>query len=54
MLELSIASYHQALLEGQITTEKLVEFYLDRIERYDNALSSIIAVNPAAIELAKS
>lgn len=53
MLELSIASYHQALLEGQITTEKLVEFYLDRIERYDNALSSIIAVNPAAIELAK-
>ena len=54
MLELNIASYHHALLEGQITTEKLVEFYLDRIQRYDNTLSSIIAVNPAAIGLARA
>ncbi|MEL7592351.1 MAG: amidase family protein, partial [Anaerolineaceae bacterium] len=53
MLELNIAAYHQALLENQITTEDLVAFYLDRIQHYDKALSSIICVNPAAIALAK-
>lgn len=53
MLELNIASYHQALLEQQITTENLVKFYLDRIHRFDKVLSSIIYVNPAAIELAR-
>ncbi len=53
MLELNIAAYHQALLEKQITTEDLVVFYLDRIQRFDHALSSIICVNPAAMELAR-
>ncbi len=53
MLELTIASYHQSLLEQQITTEKLVAFYLDRIRQFDGVLSSIICVNPAALELAK-
>ena len=54
MLELNIAAYHQALLENRITTEDLVAFYLDRIQRYDKVLSSIICVNPAAIALAKA
>lgn len=53
MLELTISAYHQALLEKQMTTEDLVTFYLDRIRRFDNALASIICVNPAAIQLAK-
>ena len=53
MLELNIATYHQALLENQMTTEDLVAFYLDRIQRFDHALSSIICVNPAARELAR-
>jgi Asp-tRNA(Asn)/Glu-tRNA(Gln) amidotransferase A subunit family amidase len=53
MLELNIATYHHSLLEKQLTTEELVAFYLDRIQRFDNALSSIICVNPAAIELAR-
>jgi len=53
MLELNIAAYHQSLLEAQISTEKLVAFYLDRIQRFDGVLSSIICINPAALELAK-
>ncbi len=53
MLELSIAAYHQSLLEKEMTTEGLVTFYLDRIQRYDKVLSSIICVNPAAIALAR-
>lgn len=53
MLELSIAAYHQSLLEKGMTTEGLVTFYLDRIQRYDKVLSSIICVNPAAIALAR-
>jgi amidase len=54
MLELNIAAYHQALLEKQITTEALVAYYLDRIQRFDSVLSSIICVNPSAIELARA
>ncbi len=53
MLELTIATYHQSLLEKRLTTEDLVAFYLDRIQRFDNTLSSIIYVNPAAMELAR-
>ncbi len=53
MLELNIAKYHQALLDKQMTTEDLVAFYLDRIQRFDKALFSIICVNPAAIALAR-
>ena len=54
MLELNITAYHQFLLEKQMTTEDLVAFYLDRIHRFDEILSSIICVNPAAIELARA
>ncbi len=53
MLELNIAAYHQSLLEQQITTESLVAFYLDRIRRFDGVLSSIICINPTAMELAR-
>ncbi|HSN94959.1 MAG TPA: amidase family protein [Anaerolineaceae bacterium] len=53
MLELTIAAYHQSLLKHQISTECLVDFYLDRIRRFESFLSSIICVNPAAIELAR-
>lgn len=53
MLELTIAGYYRLLLEQQITTEALVAFYLDRIRQFDGVLSSIICVNPAALELAR-
>ena len=54
MLELSIAAYHQHLLTGRMTTRALVEFYLDRIQRFDKTLASIICVNPDAIRLAET
>ncbi|MEL7626474.1 MAG: amidase family protein [Anaerolineaceae bacterium] len=53
MLELDITTYHQALLDRQLTSEQLVTFYLDRIQRFDCALSSIISINSDAIELAR-
>lgn len=53
MLELNIAAYHQLLLEGRLTSETLVAFYLDRIQRFDGILASIICVNPVAMELAR-
>ena len=51
--ELTIAQYHDALLDGKLTAEELVRFYLDRIERYDGKIKSIISINPNAIEEAK-
>ena len=53
MLELTIAGYHQLLLKQQLTSEELVAFYLDRIRQFDGILSSIICVNPTALELAR-
>ncbi len=53
LLELTIQTYHQALLDGQVTTEDLVSFYLDRIQRFDPKLASIISVNPKALSQAK-
>jgi Asp-tRNA(Asn)/Glu-tRNA(Gln) amidotransferase A subunit family amidase len=53
MLEIDISTYHQALRGRQFTAEELVAFYLDRIERYDGVLSSIISVNPAAVDQAR-
>src|SRR5690606_2287851 len=38
----------------RLTTEQLVAFYLDRIQRFDAVLSSIVCVNPAAMELARA
>ena len=54
MLELSIAAYRQYLLTGRMTTRALVAFYLERIQRFDGALASIICVNPDAIHLAEA
>jgi len=53
MLEINISAYHQSLLDQRLTSEELVAFYLDRIERFDHNLSSIICVNPNSIEQAR-
>jgi len=50
--ELTIAQYHDALLDGKLTVEELVRFYLDRIDRYDGKIKSIISINPKAIDQA--
>ncbi len=53
--EATIADIHQAMEEGRITAEELVQGYLDRIEAYDRQgpyLNSIITVSELALERA--
>lgn len=46
----------QALFtDGDLTSEDLVLYYVDRIRRYDiNKLNSVINLNPAALEIARA
>ncbi|MGO9378668.1 MAG: amidase family protein [Dissulfurispiraceae bacterium] len=51
--EATIGSIHSAMREGRITSRRLVETYLARIEAYDKkgpAINSIITTNPNALE----
>ncbi|MFC5648540.1 amidase family protein [Paenibacillus solisilvae] len=53
--EATIADIQKALASGQLTSEALVKFYLQRIDAIDKAgphLNSIITVNPHALETA--
>ena len=50
-IETTIADVHAAYRAGQLTARRLVDMYLERIERYDRsgpALNSIITINPQA------
>lgn len=54
--EATIADIHQAMDEGRITAEELVQSYLDRIEAYDRQgpyLNSIITVSEHALGRAR-
>src|SRR5699024_3063074 len=51
--EATIDSIHEAIVEGDITSEALVNMYLKRIEEYDDQLNSIVLVNPNAVDEAK-
>jgi len=56
ILELTVEKFHNALKNGEITTELLVKKYLERIEAYDKKgpkLNSIIMINPNVIQEAK-
>lgn len=55
VVELTIADFHQALREGKVTCEALVQAYLDRIARYDSStgLNAIVVVNPNALKRAR-
>lgn len=46
----------QTLMEsGELTSEQLVVYYLDRIQRYDiDKLNSVMELNPDALEIARS
>jgi len=48
--EATIAEIHKAFRKGQLTSRQLVDFYLERIENYDQSsgLNSIVVVNPDA------
>src|SRR5690625_2742122 len=53
--QMTIAEIHDAILAGRLTTRRLVEVYLARIEACDREgprLNSIITVNPRALETA--
>lgn len=55
--EASIADLHDAMQRGELKSEDLVHWYLDRIEAIDRdgpQLSSIIEVNPDALTIARS
>jgi amidase len=53
LLEATIADIHAAYKSGALTARKLVEAYLDRIERYDRGgpkINSLISLNPRALD----
>lgn len=55
-VEASIEDIGHALTTGRLTSERLVELYLNRIEQYDKQgpkINAIIAVNDQAKEIAK-
>lgn len=54
--EKSIDELYEALNEKVITSEQLVQYYLERIESYDKqgpAINSMISINDEALEIAK-
>ncbi len=51
--ETTITIVHQAILNGELTCEALVEKYIERIEKYDKEINSIIIINPEALKTAR-
>ncbi len=54
--EATISEIHKAFENGTLTAEKLVNLYIERIQKYDQTseLNSIVLLNPNAIEIARS
>lgn len=50
MKEMTVAKFHKALSEKQITSKELVKYYIDRIEKLDPTINAVVAVNPDALE----
>ncbi|WP_308752672.1 amidase family protein [uncultured Anaerotruncus sp.] len=51
--ETTVAAVHRAMLAGEVTCRELAEYYLKRIDAYDQkgpCLNAIILVNPRALE----
>ena len=51
--ETTVAEVHRAMLAGEVTCRELVEYYLGRIDAYDQkgpCLNAIILVNPKALK----
>jgi len=51
--ETTITIVHQAILNGKLTCEALVEKYIERIEKYDKEINAIIIINPEALKTAR-
>ncbi len=57
LVETSIAALRQALEEGRVTSQALVEGYLARIARYDHdgiRLNAVVILDPQAVEEARA
>ena len=55
--EATVAEIHQAMAEGRLTAEALVQHYLDRIEAYDKqgpSINSLITVSLTALDRART
>ncbi|MGB5256476.1 MAG: amidase [Woeseiaceae bacterium] len=55
--EASVAGLHDQLQRGELSSEDLVRWYIDRIEAIDRAgpkLNSIIEINPDALRIARA
>lgn len=48
MKEWTISAVHDAMAKGELTCLQLVQYYLERIKKYDDKLHSIILINPNA------
>ena len=55
--EVSIAELHDGMQRGELTSEQLVSWYLQRIDAIDNngpALNAMIEINPEALQIARA
>ncbi|WP_372660832.1 amidase family protein [Cohnella sp.] len=52
IVEADITSMQTAMEAGTITSEELVQQYLDRIHKYDTRINSILEINPDALQIA--
>ena len=53
---LTVEEFHDRLRDGEFTVETIVQWYLDRIDRYDRAgpnLNAVVTVNRVALSRAK-
>jgi amidase len=48
----NVASIRAGLVQGDFSVAELVQSHLDRIDRYDGPINSVIEVNPDALEIA--
>jgi amidase len=54
--EATIGEIHEAMEDGRLTAEQLVQSYLNRIEAYDKqgpSINALITINPAALDRAR-
>ena len=54
IIEADLTSMQAAMEAGTITSEELVQVYLERIHRYDSRINSILEINPDAIQIARA
>ena len=56
IMDATVASLSDEMEKGNVTSEQLVQMYIDRIQAYDKKkkLNSIISINPNALEEARA